>query len=185
MLEEVRAEAEVARTIYRLRSGAGLTQQALAERVGTTASVISRLEDADYTGHSLAMLRRIAAALGRRVEIRFPAVKTIKDPAATGKTSVRSGNRRSRSKSAYVLAVTLDQRRPSRWGLTPGSLELRIVSPELPRGKSYVPNTHYIMQGAKKKTSVPLTLPLVVMERTRRPACDSHCHRRLQFQSLL
>ena len=100
LLEEVRADAEVARTIYRLRSEAGLTQQALAERVGTTASVISRLEDADYTGHSLAMLRRIAAALGRRVEIRFPAVKTIKDPAATGKTSVRSGNRRSRSKSA-------------------------------------------------------------------------------------
>ena len=99
LLEEVRADAEVARTIYRLRSGAGLTQQALAERVGTTASVISRLEDADYTGHSLAMLRRIAAALGRRVEIRFPTVKTIKDPAATGKTSVRSGNRRSRSKS--------------------------------------------------------------------------------------
>ncbi|MGZ3354570.1 MAG: XRE family transcriptional regulator [Isosphaeraceae bacterium] len=99
LLEEVRADAEVARTIYRLRSGAGLTQQALAERVGTTASVISRLEDADYTGHSLAMLRRIAAALGRRVEIRFPTVKTIKDPAATGKISVRSGNRRSRSKS--------------------------------------------------------------------------------------
>ncbi len=90
LLEEVRADAEVARTIYRLRSEAGLTQQALAERVGTTASVISRLEDADYTGHSLAMLRRIAAALGRRVEIRFPAVKTIKDPATTGKTSVRS-----------------------------------------------------------------------------------------------
>ena len=100
LLEEVRAEAEVARTIYRLRTGAGLTQQALAERVGTTASVISRLEDADYTGHSLAMLRRIAAALGRRVEIRFPAMKTIKDPAAKRKTSVKSGNRRSRSKSA-------------------------------------------------------------------------------------
>ena len=99
LLEEVRAEAEVARTIYRLRSRAGLTQQALAERVGTTASVISRLEDADYTGHSLAMLRRIAAALGRRVEIRFPALKTIKDPAAEGKTSARSGNRPSRSKS--------------------------------------------------------------------------------------
>ena len=29
----------------------------MADRVGTTASVISRLEDADYTGHSLAMLR--------------------------------------------------------------------------------------------------------------------------------
>ena len=96
LLEEIRAEAEVARTIYRLRSGAKLTQQALAERVGTTASVISRLEDADYTGHSLAMLRRIAAALGRRVEIRFPALKTTKAPSAQGKPAVRSGNGRSR-----------------------------------------------------------------------------------------
>jgi transcriptional regulator with XRE-family HTH domain len=86
-------------TRWRSSAGAGLTQQTLAERVGTTASVISRLKDADYTGHSLATLRRIAAALGRRVEIRFPAVKTIKDGAAKGKASVRSGNRRSRSKS--------------------------------------------------------------------------------------
>jgi hypothetical protein len=38
--------------------------------------VICRLEDADYEGHSPAMLRRIAAALGKRVEIRFvPAAK--------------------------------------------------------------------------------------------------------------
>ena len=99
LLEEIRAEAEVARTIYRLRSAAKLTQQALAERVGTTASVISRLEDADYTGHSLAMLRRIAAALGRRVEIRFPAVKTAKALSAKRKSPVRSGDGRSGSKS--------------------------------------------------------------------------------------
>jgi ribosome-binding protein aMBF1 (putative translation factor) len=99
LLDEVRAAAEVARTIYRLRSGAKLTQQALAERVGTTASVISRLEDADYSGHSLAMLRRIAAALGRRVEIRFPALKTAKAPSATRKPCARSGNRQSRPSS--------------------------------------------------------------------------------------
>jgi transcriptional regulator with XRE-family HTH domain len=43
----------------------------LAKRVGTTQSVISRLEDADYEGHSLAMLNRIAAAVERRVDIRF------------------------------------------------------------------------------------------------------------------
>jgi len=39
--------------------------------VGTTQSVISRLEAADYTGHSLGMLRRIANALHCRVEVRF------------------------------------------------------------------------------------------------------------------
>lgn len=70
-LEDARASAEVARQIQELRAGAGLTQKALAELVGTSHSVISRLEDDDYQGHSLAMLRRIAAALGRRVEIRF------------------------------------------------------------------------------------------------------------------
>jgi hypothetical protein len=43
----------------------------LADLVGTTASAICRLEDADYEGHSLAMLNRIAAALKQRVEIRF------------------------------------------------------------------------------------------------------------------
>ena len=54
----------------------GLSQRQLAKLVFTTASVICRLEDADYDGHSLAMLRRIAAALDKRVEIRFlPAKK--------------------------------------------------------------------------------------------------------------
>ena len=46
--------------------------------VGTTASAICRLEDADYEGHSLAMLNRIASALKRRVEIRFVSVSDSK-----------------------------------------------------------------------------------------------------------
>ena len=94
LLGEFRADAEVARTIYRLRTGAKLTQQALADRVGTIASVISRLEDADHTGHGLAMLRGIATALGRPVEIRFPAVKTPDAPSTNGRRAVRSSNGR-------------------------------------------------------------------------------------------
>ena len=70
-LEEARADDEVARQIVALRTKAGLTQKELGRLVGTTASVICRLEDADYAGHSLAMLRRIATALKRRVEVRF------------------------------------------------------------------------------------------------------------------
>ena len=70
-LEQVRADDAVARKIYNLRTQAGLSQRALAKLVGTTASVICRLEDADYEGHSLAMLNRIATALDKRVEIRF------------------------------------------------------------------------------------------------------------------
>ena len=70
-LEEAKADDEVARKILRIRTQAGLTQRELAKLIGTTASVICRLEDADYEGHSLPLLRRIAAALDRRVEIRF------------------------------------------------------------------------------------------------------------------
>jgi DNA-binding XRE family transcriptional regulator len=74
-LEKARADDHVARKIVALRAEAGLTQRQLARLVGTTASVICRLEDADYEGHSLAMLNRIAAALNRRVEIRFVPVE--------------------------------------------------------------------------------------------------------------
>ena len=70
-LAECRADDEIARKIRALRTKSGLTQAQLAKLVGTTASAICRLEDADYRGHSVAMLHRIAAALNRRVEIRF------------------------------------------------------------------------------------------------------------------
>ena len=77
--EEARANAAIARRIYALREKAGLTQQQLAKLVGTTASVICRLEDADDRGHSLSMLRRIAAALKKRIDIRFlPAGRKLK-----------------------------------------------------------------------------------------------------------
>ena len=66
-LEAERVHAQVARTIYDLRKQAGLTQKELAQKIGTTQSVISRLEDADYEGHSLSMLSRIAAALKQRL----------------------------------------------------------------------------------------------------------------------
>jgi ribosome-binding protein aMBF1 (putative translation factor) len=70
-LEEARANEAIARQLHALRTAAGLSQRELAARVGTTASVICRLEDSDYAGHSLSMLRRIAAALQRRVEVQF------------------------------------------------------------------------------------------------------------------
>ena len=81
-LEPARSESLVARKIFQLRTQAGLSQRALAKMVGTTASVICRLEDADYEGHSMAMLNRIAAALDRRVEIRFVPVKKSSAPLA-------------------------------------------------------------------------------------------------------
>ena len=70
-LERERENLNIAEQIYNLRSREGLSQKQLAKLVGTTQSVISRLEDADYNGHSLAMLRKIATAFHHRVQVRF------------------------------------------------------------------------------------------------------------------
>jgi predicted transcriptional regulator len=81
-LEEERANAEMACKICDLRTKAGLTQKQLAALVSTSPSVICRLEDANedanYEGHSLWMLRRVAAALQQRAEIRFLPAKVKK-----------------------------------------------------------------------------------------------------------
>jgi DNA-binding XRE family transcriptional regulator len=60
--------------ILKARKEAGLTQAQVAERMGTKAPAIARLENALVTGSpspSLATLRKYAAALGKRLEVRF------------------------------------------------------------------------------------------------------------------
>jgi ribosome-binding protein aMBF1 (putative translation factor) len=57
-------QIDLALLVREMREDAGLTQSELARRIGTTQSVIARLEDAEYTGHSLSMLERIASACG-------------------------------------------------------------------------------------------------------------------------
>jgi len=69
LIEEETINAQVARMIYEARTQASLTQQELARLVGTKQPVIARLEDADYDGHSLSMLQRIATALNQRLEV--------------------------------------------------------------------------------------------------------------------
>jgi len=79
-VEAERANTQIARMIYDQRNDAGMTQKELAQLVGTTQSVISRLEDADYEGHSLSMLNRIAEALKQKMTV----VMTAKDPETGG-----------------------------------------------------------------------------------------------------
>src|SRR5271169_3155955 len=74
LLDEEIVNVEAAQLVYNLRKKAGLSQRELAKKVGTTASVICRMEQADYEG-SLPMLRRIVSALNRRLELRAIPVK--------------------------------------------------------------------------------------------------------------
>ena len=92
-IETEKLNLSVAEMILAAREEAGLTQGQLAKLVGTTQSVISRLEDADYEGHSLSMLRRIAAALNHRVELRL-----VREPDGPGGIS-RGGRRRASARA--------------------------------------------------------------------------------------
>jgi DNA-binding XRE family transcriptional regulator len=69
LVEEEFEKLKIGQQIYDLRKESNLTQDELADMVGTTGSVISRLESAEYDGHSLKMLERIAVALGKKVAI--------------------------------------------------------------------------------------------------------------------
>jgi transcriptional regulator with XRE-family HTH domain len=69
LMREMSLNTQVSQLIYDARKRAGLTQKQLADLVQTQQSVIARLEDADYEGHSLTMLQRISDALGQKIEI--------------------------------------------------------------------------------------------------------------------
>jgi len=69
-LERIRPFEEAARQVIRLRIDHQLTQDALAQRVGTTKSAISRLESGQHAPN-LATLQRVAAAFGGHIVISF------------------------------------------------------------------------------------------------------------------
>jgi ribosome-binding protein aMBF1 (putative translation factor) len=66
-IEEEKVNLSAACIIHEAREKAGLTQKELAEKIDTKQSVISRLENADYDGHTLTMLKKIAEALDMEV----------------------------------------------------------------------------------------------------------------------
>lgn len=69
-----REEGFMLDAILNARTEAGLTQAQVAERMGTKAPAVARLEAALISGSpspSLTTLRKYAAALGKRVEVRF------------------------------------------------------------------------------------------------------------------
>ena len=68
--ERTLQQIDLALLVREMRENAGFTQTELAKKVGTAQSVIARLEDAEYTGHSLTMLERIAAACGVGLRLR-------------------------------------------------------------------------------------------------------------------
>ena len=66
--EEVQKLA-IGEQLSRLRQEAGLTQAQVAQRAKTTASAISRYENAEYDRYELRTLQKIVFACGGRLDI--------------------------------------------------------------------------------------------------------------------
>lgn len=73
--DALEAEFEIARELIAARSLAGLTQSEVAQRMGTTQSVIARLESGKQAP-SLRTVQRYARALGGRAVVRIEGVNT-------------------------------------------------------------------------------------------------------------
>ena len=69
----VEQDLALGQLIYDLRIDVGLSQRELAERMGTTQSVISRLEEGGGARNRIDTLARVATALGRHLVLSFPA----------------------------------------------------------------------------------------------------------------
>ncbi|HYN21417.1 MAG TPA: helix-turn-helix transcriptional regulator [Thermoanaerobaculia bacterium] len=84
-------EYALVRELLAARSRAGLTQDAVAERMGTTKSAVSRLEAAGKHSPSVSTLKKYAQAVGCEVEIRLvPAARSPMRP-TTRKRVASSG----------------------------------------------------------------------------------------------
>jgi DNA-binding XRE family transcriptional regulator len=64
-------EYQVTGQMLKARSRAGLTQDAVAERMGTTKSAVTRLESAGKHAPSLATLKRYASAVGCELQVKL------------------------------------------------------------------------------------------------------------------
>lgn len=75
LLQEAEERLCIAEQIHRIREKEGLTQKELAEKAGTSRTVITRLEEPGYERHTISTLRKVARAMGYRLKIGFVRAK--------------------------------------------------------------------------------------------------------------
>ena len=87
-------EYALANEMLMARKRAGLTQEAVAMRMGTTKSAVSRLEANGKHAPSVASLKKYAEALGCKLKIEFvsqnKSARTVTRPAALKASPIRS-----------------------------------------------------------------------------------------------
>jgi transcriptional regulator with XRE-family HTH domain len=71
LVEQQRLHSSIAREIYAARQSAEMTQKELAAAASMSQPGVARMEDADYEGHSVNALHKIAWVLGKKVVVEF------------------------------------------------------------------------------------------------------------------
>ena len=69
--DALKSEFQLSEEILKARGKAHLTQAQLAQKIGTKATAISRLESPNYGRASISMLRKVANALGCELQVRL------------------------------------------------------------------------------------------------------------------
>ena len=101
LLQEAEERLRLAERLREMREKQALSQEEVANRVGTTRSVIARLEKPGYQKHTLTTLKKVAGALGYEVKVEFVPIahaasngKAVAKEAQTGNPLTKSASKR-------------------------------------------------------------------------------------------
>jgi transcriptional regulator with XRE-family HTH domain len=149
--------ADIARQVYNLREKHGLTQAALARKIGAKAADVSNLEDADYEGDSGRMLERIKDALKQGSSAHFIAPRSIEksSPLECGAGFSIQMIACTASDSCFVTIEVTDANQPnSTADLHPSPLFLSVTKHSVARRKMTVANTKATIQPVEADDTV-------------------------------
>lgn len=93
--EEAMERHDIARRLAKLRAVSGLSQLQLAKKLHTSQAAISRLESADYEGHTISTLKKYLHAVGATMTITFhraPVERPVRFSAARKHVLAKHGN---------------------------------------------------------------------------------------------
>jgi len=72
MLAEEELNMQIGQAVYDLRETVGLSQADLARLIGSNQAAISKIENADYRGNAIEVLKRVCFALHMPIKISCP-----------------------------------------------------------------------------------------------------------------
>ena len=72
LVAEEEFKMQVGQAVYDLRNAVGMSQADLARLIGANQATVSKVENADYDGHTIEVLKRVCFALHTKISINCP-----------------------------------------------------------------------------------------------------------------